>query len=145
MSYRGDAMAGFSIVALSELRGHEMPKKRRVEELRRDMRRRGVLIKPIVVDRNTRVILDGHCRCGALRSLGCSKVAVKFINYSSDKVEVERWGGGEMSKEEVIEAGLSGRLMEPKSSKHTVKKGMKKVHISEVCENAFVPLEKLSV
>jgi len=136
-------MAGFRIVALSELKGHEMPKKSRVEELKKNMKKRGVLIKPIVVDRDTGVILDGHCRCGALMSLGRSKVAVRFVDYNSEKIEVERWGGGEMTKEEVREAGLSGRLMMPKSSKHMIKKGMRRVHISEVCEDALVPLEKL--
>jgi hypothetical protein len=142
-SFEGDPVTGFRIVAISELKGHEMPRKSRVEELRKDMEKRGVLIKPIVADRDTGVILDGHCRCDALRRLGRSKVAVRFVDYNSEKIEVERWGGGEMSKGEVIEAGLSGRLMMPKSSKHMIKKGIRRVHISEVCEDALVPLEKL--
>jgi hypothetical protein len=133
----------FTILRISELRGHEMPAEGRVEELKKDLEKRRVLIKPIVVDRNTMVILDGHCRCDALKRLGCSKVAVRFVDYSSGEIEVERWDGGEITKEEVIEAGLSGRLMTPKSSKHMIKNGMGRVHISEVCEDAVVPLKKL--
>ncbi len=136
-------MAGFRIVALSELKGHEMPKKSRVEELKSDMRRRRVLVKPIVVDRNTRVILDGHCRCVALKKLGCSKVAVRFVDYTSGSIHVEKWDGGEMTKDEVLKAGLSGRLMKPKTSKHIIRNGRRRVHISEICENALVPLERL--
>ncbi len=133
----------FSIILLSELRAHELPLESRVEELKDDMRRRGVLIKPIVVDRNTMVILDGHCRCDALKKLDCSKVAVKFVDYTSEDIHVEKWDGGEMTKDEVLKAGLSGRLMKPKTSKHIIRNGRRRVHISEICENALIPLERL--
>jgi hypothetical protein len=133
----------FSIVHISKLRGHEMTAEGRVEELREDLKTRGLLIKPIVVDRNTMVILDGHCRCDALKKLGCSKVAVKFVDYTSERIEVERWDGGRITKSEVIEAGLSGNLMKPKTSKHIINNGRGRVHISEICDDMLVPLEKL--
>jgi hypothetical protein len=132
-----------NIVLISKLRGHEMPAEGRVEELMEDLEKRGLLIKPIVVDRNTMVILDGHCRCDALKKLGCSKVAVKFVDYNSRKIEVERWDGGRITKNEVIEAGLSGNLMKPKTSRHVINNGMGRVHISEICGDMLVPLEKL--
>jgi len=132
-----------AIVPISELREHEMPHERRVCELEEDMTRRKLLLKPIVADSNTKVILDGHCRCRALRNLGCSKVAVKFVDYKSNEIEVGRWNGGGISKKEVIEAGLSGNLMMPKSSMHIVTRGGKRVHISETYRNSPVLLSKL--
>lgn len=134
----------FDIVCISELRGHELPSESRVEELKNDLKRRGLLIKPIVVDRNTMVILDGHCRCDALKRLGCSKVAVRFVDYSSKEIDVESWNGERITKEEVVEAGLSGKLMRPKTSRHIIRNGGRRVHISKICENALVPIEKLS-
>jgi len=131
------------VVPISELREHEMPHEKRVCELEKDMTSRKVLLKPIVADSETKIILDGHCRCRALRNLGCSKVAVKFVDYKSSGIDVNGWNGGEISKKDVIEAGLSGNLMTPKSSMHIVRKGGKKLHISETYGNSPVSLNKL--
>lgn len=133
----------FAILRLSELRGHEMPERSRVEELKRDLSRRRILIKPVVVDRDTRVILDGHCRCDALKKLGCSKVAAVLVDYSSKDIHVRGWDGSAVTKEQVLEAGLSGRLMKPKTSRHAIRSRGKTVHISEICGDASIPIEKL--
>ncbi|NYZ79216.1 ParB N-terminal domain-containing protein [Candidatus Micrarchaeota archaeon] len=134
----------FHIVCISELKGHEFPEQSRVDELERDLRKRGTLLKPIVADRGTKVILDGHCRCDALRRLGCSKVAVRFVDYSSGEIEVRRWSGGEITKEEVLEAGMRGILMKPKTSKHMIIRDGRRLHISRICRNEHIPLAKLS-
>ena len=132
-----------AIVHISKLKGHELPQESNVRELEYDIRSRGILLKAIVADRKTMVILDGHCRCDALRRLGCSKVAVRFVDYNSEKIFVEGWNGKKITKEKVIEAGLSGNLMMPKSSRHMVSRDGRKVHISEICENAAISLREL--
>ena len=142
--FGGSKKKEVNLVPISELRAHELPEKSRVGELEVDMRKRGALLKPIVVDRGTKVILDGHCRCGALKRIGCSKVAVKFVDYNSGSIHVERWDGGEMTKNEVIDAGLNENLMMPKTSKHMVTKEGRRIHISEICEDAAIPLEELA-
>lgn len=142
-SFFGGGNDRIRIVPLAQLKGHEMPDEGRVGELEEDMRRRGKLLKPIVADRESKVILDGHCRCGALRRLGCSKVAVRFVDYSSGVIRVEGWDGGKVTKSEVVEAGLRGNLMMPKSSRHTVVRNGRKLHISEVCSNVCIRLSEL--
>jgi len=131
------------IVPIAQLKGHEMPDERRVGELEADMRRKGKLLKPIVVDKETGVILDGHCRCDALRRLGCSKIAARFVDYSSDEIGVEGWNGRKVTKSEVIKAGLRGNLMMPKSSRHSVVRSGRKQHVSEVCGNVHIRLSEL--
>jgi hypothetical protein len=108
------------------------------------MESRGMLLKPIVVDRDTRVILDGHCRCGALKRIGCSRVAVRFVNYMSDRIDVEGWDGRVITKSEVVEAGLKGHLMMPKTSKHMVRRCRKRMHISEICDEVRITLSDLA-
>ena len=131
------------IVPISNLKAHELPDMIRVEKLECDMMHRGVLIRPIVVDRNTMVILDGHCRCGALRRLGYSKIAVKFVDYNSDFISVESWNGERITKREVINAGLGGNLMMPKTSKHMFARKGKKIHISNMCKEVAFALDEL--
>jgi len=131
-----------SIVPLSMLKPHEMADERRVEELEKDIKMRGELLKPIVADRRTNVILDGHCRCSALRKLGCRKVAVKFVDYSDGGIVVEGWNGEKVSKADVVAAGVSGALMKPKTTRHMVRREGKLVHVSEV-SNFPTPIQKL--
>ena len=142
-SFFGGGRDRIRIVPLAQLKGHEMPDEGRVSELEEDMRSRGELLRPIVVDRETGVVLDGHCRCDALRRLGCSKVAVRFVDYSSDGIQVEGWNGRKVTKSEVVEAGLRGDLMMPKSSRHTVVRSGRKLHISEACGDVCVRLSEL--
>ncbi|MEM3555884.1 MAG: ParB N-terminal domain-containing protein [Candidatus Micrarchaeia archaeon] len=131
------------ILFISELKAHELPDKRRVKELEEDMRRRGILLKPIIVDRKTKIIIDGHCRCDALRRVGCRKVAVRFVDYLSEKIAVEGWNGEKVNKKDVLEAGMSGVLMKPKTTRHIVRVGEKFLHISEIYGEAPVSLSKL--
>lgn len=47
---------------------------------------------PIIVDKKTCVVIDGHHRLNALKILGYSKVASYYINYlDDDDIEVRTW------------------------------------------------------
>ncbi len=82
----------------------------------------GVLKKPILVDKNTYIILDGHHRYHVIRYLGGRCIPALLIDYNSDIVTVTAWRKGEIvTKDMVIKAGLSGRKLPPKTSRHIVK------------------------
>lgn len=51
----------------------------------------GVLRAPVIVDRETMVVLDGMHRVEALRGLGCWLTCVCLVDYSSPEIKVERW------------------------------------------------------
>ena len=86
-----------------------------------------------MVDRETLTVLDGHHRIEALRKLGCRKVPCLLIDYLPPMIEV-RGGSGEKSilKEQVVEAGIRGRPMPPKTTRHLVLVGGKVLHVSEI-------------
>ncbi len=46
---------------------------------------------PVIVDRESMVVLDGTHRVNALRILGCKYVCVYFVDYSDSEIAVERW------------------------------------------------------
>ncbi|AAY80819.1 ParB N-terminal domain-containing protein [Sulfolobus acidocaldarius] len=46
---------------------------------------------PIIVDKNSMVILDGHHRYYASLSLGLPKIPAIMIDYNSEQVEVREW------------------------------------------------------
>ncbi|MCY0860366.1 MAG: ParB N-terminal domain-containing protein [Sulfolobaceae archaeon] len=48
-------------------------------------------IKPIIVDKNTYTILDGHHRFTALKLLGFRQIPSILVDYNSDEVSVNKW------------------------------------------------------
>jgi ParB-like chromosome segregation protein Spo0J len=133
-----------SIIEIENLKMHEMVVERHVIELREEIIRDGVLKRPIVVDSNTMVVLDGHHRLCALRDLGYRKVPVIFVDYSSPDIQVEGWQiGRRVTKEDVVHAGLGGKRLPPKTSRHLVRVADEWKHISAIEELIDCPLEIL--
>ncbi|MCE4604886.1 MAG: ParB N-terminal domain-containing protein [Aeropyrum sp.] len=108
-----------ALVPIDKLKRHEEVLEHKVASLEDDIRSRGVLIRPILVDAKTLVILDGHHRVEALRRLGARRVPAVLVDYDSDCVNVDSWREGvTVSKDEVRRRGLSGDPYPPKTSRH---------------------------
>jgi ParB-like chromosome segregation protein Spo0J len=132
------------IVEISLLRGHERLDTQRLYNLKAEIESDGILKRPIAVDVNTNVVLDGHHRIGALRLLGCSKIPVLFVDYNSPKIGVKTAENGEeYPKQKVIEAALKGKQLPPKSTWHYVTFSKKIAHISKIQKRVDVPLRDL--
>jgi hypothetical protein len=84
----------------------------------------GALFKPIVVDEQTRVILDGHHRFEALKRLGCRRIPAYLVDYMDGAIEVMTWPGAvvnAITKDEIISMGLSDNVYPPKTSRHVIR------------------------
>ncbi len=103
------------------LHPHEKIRPSRLKELSKEILDEGVLRRPLVVDRKTRVILDGHHRYRILQLLGVEIIPVLLVEYSSPDVSVfPRRVGYRVSKQLVVDMGLSGQLMPPKTTRHVL-------------------------
>ncbi|MEM2911009.1 MAG: ParB N-terminal domain-containing protein [Candidatus Bathyarchaeia archaeon] len=132
------------IVDMLFLKCHEKVDEQRLANLIAEIESDGVLKKPIVVDVNTNVVLDGHHRIKALQTLGCSKIPVVLVDYKSPKIGVKTSENGEeYSKRKVIEAALKGELLPPKSTWHYVSFSKEIAHISAIQKPVNIPLENL--
>ncbi len=112
--------AAIALAPIGMLRRHERFIDERVVRLYRDILDRGVLVKPLLVDSHTMIVLDGHHRLEALRRLGARVVPVLLVDYDDDRcVRVGSWREGwRVTKELVREVGLSGKLLPPRTSRH---------------------------
>jgi hypothetical protein len=111
----------YAIVEINSLRPHESIDGRNFARVLSELSGEGMLHMPVLVDRDTRVILDGHHRCGALKKLGASRVPALLLDYFSDGIEVmPRRKGSPVDKKAVIEAAMSGKIFPPKTTKHLV-------------------------
>ena len=110
-------------VDLKELKPHEQVKQKKFSGFLRfasRLRRDKIQTKPLWVDAKTKVILDGHHRYSVFRELGCVTVPCILVRYlEDDSIRVlPRRKDIPVSKQSVIERGLSGKPYPPKTTKH---------------------------
>jgi hypothetical protein len=116
-----------TLVPIDELKPHEKGSPIYLELLRQEILEDKMLKYPIIADEKTGVILDGMHRWLALKSLGYTRIPVILVDaFQNQKIHVgrrriDRYINGsneEIPIEEVISAGVSGRLMKPRSTRH---------------------------
>lgn len=112
-------------VDISWLKPHErVVSQERVDALVEAISRWGEYRKPLLVDRRSGAILDGHHRYFAAQRLGLAKVPAALIDYlDDDSINVDLWPGDHgltsLTKQDVIDMCLSADVFPPKTSKHT--------------------------
>ncbi len=110
------------LIPLEVLRPHEQVISKKVDQLERMTHRWNAYTKPLLLDGNTGTILDGHHRYQVALRLELQCVPCVLIDYLNDEsIELDVWpncGRESISKQEVIDAALSGILMIPKTSRH---------------------------
>ena len=118
-----DHLEGVVLVETVSLRGHEEVIPDNLKTRTSKLLRKG-FYKPIIVDRGSMVILDGHHKWTAAKSLGLARVPVILVDYLVDEgVLVDVWpdcGRESITKTEVLEMGVSGDVFPPKTSRHTL-------------------------
>jgi hypothetical protein len=107
------------LVPLEVLHPHEEVDPARLSELESEILSTGLIRKPILVESETLVILDGHHRVRVLRKLGKRLVPALLISYDDPCVRVESWRSDWLvTKDLVLRAGLTGQLLPHKTSRH---------------------------
>jgi len=64
------------IIKNNLIKQHERIRKSHLSELIREIKHDGFVRNPIIVDKNTMIILDGHHRFSAIKSLGLTSSPV---------------------------------------------------------------------
>lgn len=110
-----------TLVASTRLRVHERINEAHLQKLLKQIERDGFIDEPLIVDENTLIILDGHHRFTAAQRLGLKLLPVCFVDYRCNSIKVFAWRAGErVTKATVIRAGLQGKLLKPKTSRHLI-------------------------
>jgi cysteine synthase/O-phosphoserine sulfhydrylase/cystathionine beta-synthase len=129
---------------LDKLRHHEEVDPEHLKELTQKIASDKILKFAIVADKNTNVVLDGEHRFNALKNLGCKKIPVVYVDYNSPDIVVQSWRNEkELTKKEVIEAGLGNKKLPAKTTKHMVKMSENLAHIFVLEKRVDIPIEAL--
>ena len=110
------------LVPLEILRPHEQVIIKKVDQLERMTARWNAYTKPLLVDKASGTILDGHHRYEIAKRMGLLCLPCVLVDYiSDDSITIIPWPGSgriEISKADVLEAASSGELLPPKTSRH---------------------------
>lgn len=120
-----------SLINLSKLKEHEQIDKNHLIKIKHLIKKSGVFKEPIIVDKDKLVILDGHHRFNTCKELGLSKIPCIEVDYLNDpKIKVvTRRKKFLISKEIVINMGLSNKVFPAKTTKHYISCRVKKLKI----------------
>lgn len=112
------------LVDLPWLKPHEeVVSEKHVDDLLQATLGWGAYISPLLVDRTTGAILDGHHRYHVGKRLGLTRVPAVLVDYMGDhEITVDVWDGcglQSLTKHQVLAMSLSPHVFPPKTSKHS--------------------------
>ena len=114
------------IINISKLKPLELVFPSHLKNLTEMLNQSGKIESPILADRETGIVLDGSHRYIFFLKNGYKTVPVKFVDYNDENIRV----GSKLihrfliddelniSKSEVLERGLTGRLFKPRTTRH---------------------------
>jgi hypothetical protein len=110
------------LIPVEVLKPHEQVIQKKVTQLEKMTMRWNAYTKPLLVDGATGTILDGHHRFEIAKRLGLQCVPCVVVDYlEDDSIALMLWPNSDrevITKQDVIDAGMSGDLMSPKTSRH---------------------------
>lgn len=123
-------MKKVKLVDISKLKSHERINRNHLKRIIREFQTSRVIKNPVVIDRKTFVVLDGHHRVAALKILGCQKIPVMFVNYQSNKVRVYLRRKNllqEIIKETVVSRAFKKNYFPIKTTRHYISRRIKNI------------------
>ena len=79
---------GLRLINIDELKPHEQVDKRRLRDLVNKLEKTKTLKNPVVVEKETKIILDGHHRVEAFRIFKLKKIPAVLVSYKNSGVKV---------------------------------------------------------
>lgn len=108
-----------SAVPVGRLVPYEEHDERRALRLARHVERVGVWTAPLVIERDSLVVMDGHHRLRAAQALQLSVLPVVLLSYEEGGVLLQAWRKGEVwSPAAVLSRARSGSLLPYKTTRH---------------------------
>lgn len=123
----------FVLMPLLKLRSHEAIDQNRLKVVLEKIKTDGFFIKPIIIEREEFIILDGHHRVAALKRLGAKVIPAYIVDYQSRDIRVflrRKELMGRLTKEIVIKLALEGKVFPSKTTRHYLKNRPGRIKVS---------------
>ena len=133
------------LVDVTLLIPHEDINENNFVEIKNSIFNEGVIKLPIVVDKSTNIIIDGHHRLKVFKELKIKVIPVFYTNYSDEKIILRSWfwSGTMLTKNDILQAAKTGKIFPSKTTKHMYKSRDGLVHISSIVSEIRLDIVKL--
>ncbi|MFN4212687.1 MAG: ParB N-terminal domain-containing protein [Microgenomates group bacterium] len=112
---------GIKFIDISKLKAHEKVSKMRVKKLLKQIVKEKILKRPIIVDSDNYIILDGHHRTEVFKSLNFKKIPALLVDYKRIKVVARRKKYAKLDiRNLVISMVKKNKLLPYKTTKHLI-------------------------
>ncbi|WP_186648128.1 ParB N-terminal domain-containing protein [Fluviispira vulneris] len=79
----------------------------------------GIWTSPVVIDKKTHIIMDGHHRVEAAKRMGVKKIPCYVMNYGEKYIDVLNWNTNEkFDVNSIYETVLIGKKFPVKTTRH---------------------------
>jgi len=111
------------LIEVKKLKSHEEINQKHLEKLKRRILIDGKIKNPVIVEKNSLTILDGHHRVQVVRLLKLKKIPAHLVNYTDPKIRVlPRRKNIKVSKAIVLFRAKSGNKFPVKTTRHIIPK-----------------------
>ena len=109
------------LIEIKKLKNHEKTDQKNLLKVKQLIFKNKYFTNPIIVDRKTLVILDGHHRTEILKILGYKKIPALLVDYNDKRIKVfSRRSRIKINKQKIIKRALTKKLFPYKTSKHLI-------------------------
>ena len=120
---------GFVLIDVSKLLPIEDHSKKRSVNIGKKIQSEGLWSKPIVVEKNHMLVLDGHHRFSFAKREGLKFIPAVLVDYKVIKIRSLR-KDYVFTKEDVIRKALSGNIFPYKTVKHDFEFSLPKINVA---------------
>lgn len=116
---------------IKSLHPHEEIDPLQLNLLSKKINKEGKWIIPIIIDRETHIIMDGHHRYSFAQKSGFSLIPCYEMSYSSEGVQVFDWKtGAPFSYQKIVEIVKYGKTFPSKTTRHYFKEKFETVEVN---------------
>jgi hypothetical protein len=117
---RARTMSKIILIDPDKLHVHEAVDPKQVLRVIAEMKKSGRFDTPLLVDKRSLVVLDGHHRLWASKELGYKRLPCYCVDYlKDDRIQLESWRPDvRLTKEKVLEMGLGENMYPQKTTRH---------------------------
>ena len=124
------------------LKPHEHTDPKKIREVKKSIIEQGIKY-PIVADKKTNIILDGHHRHNVFKKLKIKNIPVFYVNYMDERIILNSWNNHKLTKQDVINNATSHKLYPIKTTKHMLKTPDGQTHISQTLPRINLDITQL--
>ena len=123
------------LIEVNSLLGHEMVDTNHVASLLEKISAEGHWSEPIIIDKESHIVMDGHHRLEVAKKIGLKKIPCVLLNYGQSSVTVYKmFSDKKFSISLIKHAAMTGNKLPVKTTRHV---------LSVKIENVGISLEEL--